>query len=699
MGFEVWLLASIANHATSVGNRVLGIVIWIGLAILMATLLVLMRTRWGQSQPLSKCVVLSVFAHLLLFLYASGTTMIFNGPRAPGHDTIQLALVGTDASAPEDAELTEEAESQSETGEAAEPWEELPADAAVDVPQADAQRMEVEVSEISRATPAGLWMPVTSMLPDQEVPEADPLRPPVEPPPPAARRPAHSPVQAAAIEDVAAPPRLIPAVTLPEPEQPERIDIGSPSLPPTEPPREPQLPTQLMDVGSRMQMLADIMPQTEPADARSSAQDQLAESENRRVAGTGGTDEEPYVAPSGGMIALPPRARAATVLAESAPVIVEQALARVSPRLGDGRPLPEPYRLRALPAQNEVAAALGGSATAASAVEAALAWLTTSQESDGSWDASRWGGGRELKVAGHDREGAGTDADTAITGLAILAFLGNGQTHLEGTYRKNVQRGLEFLLRSQTPDGSLAGSARLYAKMYCHGIATLALSESLALTGDERIRPYVERAIGFTIAAQHPVTGGWRYQPGDQGDMSQFGWQVMAIKSASLAGIAVPQKTREGMLHFLQRCEMGTHGGRSCYRPGTPPSRPMTAEALVSRYFLDLAPDQALVTEASDYLMGELPEPGLPNLYYWYYGTLALFQVQGEAWTRWNDALQRQLLPLQCTDGSLAGSWDPDTVWGCYGGRVYSTAMASLCLEVYYRYLPLTAIRHDGLRR
>ncbi len=116
----------------------------------------------------------------------------------------------------------------------------------------------------------------------------------------------------------------------------------------------------------------------------------------------------------------------------------------------------------------------------------------------------------------------------------------------------------------------------------------------------------------------------------------------------------------------------------------------MTAEALVCRYFLDLAPSDELVREATDFLAGELPQAGQPNLYYWYYGTLAQFQVQGPSWQAWNAAMQRQLLRLQRTDRHLAGSWDPDTVWGAYGGRVYSTAMATLCLEVYYRYLPLT---------
>ncbi len=228
--------------------------------------------------------------------------------------------------------------------------------------------------------------------------------------------------------------------------------------------------------------------------------------------------------------------------------------------------------------------------------------------------------------------------------------------------------------------------------MYCHGMASLALSESLAMTGDVRIQPFVERAVQYTVAAQHPTSGGWRYQPGDQGDMSQFGWQVMALKSAEMAGLEIPSHTREGMVHFLSRCSQGQHGGLASYKPQSQVSRSMTAESLACRYFLGLEPSRALVDEGADFVMGELPQAGTPNLYYWYYGTLAMFQVQGPRWSQWNAAMQRHVLRAQRTDSHLAGSWDPDTVWGSYGGRVYSTAMATLCLEVYYRYLPLNSV-------
>ena len=84
-----------------------------------------------------------------------------------------------------------------------------------------------------------------------------------------------------------------------------------------------------------------------------------------------------------------------------------------------------------------------------------------------------------------------------------------------------------------------------------------------------------------------------------------------------------------------------------------------------------------------------MPGSGPTDFYYYYYATLAVYQRQGSDWDRWNKALQRELLRDQRRDGAAAGSWDPDAMWGSYGGRVYSTALGALCLEVYYRYLPL----------
>ena len=93
-------------------------------------------------------------------------------------------------------------------------------------------------------------------------------------------------------------------------------------------------------------------------------------------------------------------------------------------------------------------------------------------------------------------------------------------------------------------------------------------------------------------------------------------------------------------------------------------------------------------------LLRSLPEPARVNLYYWYYASLALHRQQqlsdqnAAAWQTWNNALSSVLVSKQAGDGQDAGSWDPECIWGGYGGRVYSTALSTLCLEVYYRYAP-----------
>jgi hypothetical protein len=180
--------------------------------------------------------------------------------------------------------------------------------------------------------------------------------------------------------------------------------------------------------------------------------------------------------------------------------------------------------------------------------------------------------------------------------------------------------------------------------------------------------------------------------PGDPGDTSQFGWQWMALKSADLAGIPIPDKTRRGAIRYLRSVCSGRYGGLASYRPTEPASRPMTAEALVCWQFLGMPREHPAGNEAGDYLLGELPSAkGKSNIYYWYYATLGMYQLQGTHWQKWNQSMSQTLVESQRKSGPLAGSWDTDDLWGGYGGRVYTTALAALCLEVYYRFLPLYA--------
>jgi len=355
-------------------------------------------------------------------------------------------------------------------------------------------------------------------------------------------------------------------------------------------------------------------------------------------------------------------------------------------------PIPAALAQRVQPDRLQSVIEQGGSRDTEQAVGRALEWLAAAQSSDGRWDADRWQGGREFYVLKENRNGAGGQADTGVSALALLTFLGAGHTHLEGPYRETVAQGLVYLIRSQAGDGNLSGNASFYARTYCHSMATFALAEAYALTGDDRLAPSVRNAINYLLRSENKSTGGWRYKPGNPGDVSQLGWIIMALRSAELAGVEIPHDTWDRIEFFLSRVARGRHAGLAAYQPRSAVTRPMTAEALYCRQVIGKPLAGLALDESVDALAAELPGDGLTNYYYWYYATLALHHAQHDGsaarhtWTRWNDKLKHSLVTAQVADGSNAGSWSPNTVWGGYGGRVYTTSMAAMCLEVYYRF-------------
>lgn len=382
--------------------------------------------------------------------------------------------------------------------------------------------------------------------------------------------------------------------------------------------------------------------------------------------------------------------------------------------------IPPTYRLRNLAQRAENARRYGGTSESERAVESSLEWLAVHQNPAGFWDADGFSSmcpdgqkcaGRSGLVGideeGVDRKFAGLQADPGVTALAILAYLGAGYTHEEGQYADQVDRALSWLIRQQESNGFLGGRATRYARMYCHAIATYAMAEALGMQTDrstlERLRRPVERAVGYIVSTQNPADGGWRYLPGQKSDMSMFGWQLMALKSADIAGIPMPARTRVLMIQFLKDRSLGKQNGLASYRlldpkyPPLAPSPSMTAEALFCKQMLGLKRDNPQSMEAVKHLRERLPTRKAEDLYYWYYGTLAMYQYGGEDWTEWNAALRDTLVADQRTTGHAAGSWDPHAPWGAYGGRVFSTALSTLCLEVYYRFLPLYQFGDDSI--
>lgn len=332
---------------------------------------------------------------------------------------------------------------------------------------------------------------------------------------------------------------------------------------------------------------------------------------------------------------------------------------------------------------------MGGSEKTERAVDLALAWLARHQSPNGRWDPS------DFDDDCDDCDGdTDIEADMALTGMALLCFLGADHTHVkDGPYRHNVNRGLKWLTRRQRGNGDLRGSET----MYSHGIAAIALSEAYGMTGDRKLEDPVRRAVDFIIRGRHKRLGGWRYDPGQVGDTSVLGWQVMALKSARMAGVAVPEVGFDSARRWLEYVESRSRPGLYSYRRNRSHSVSMTAEGMFSQQLLGLPRDDERMRSAADFIARDLPDwDSQPNTYSWYYTTLALYHHQGPQWRRWNDALVEQLVDNQRTDGGAAGSWDVNDRWSRTGGRIYQTAICALMLEVYYRYLPLYS--HDQVR-
>jgi hypothetical protein len=653
------------------GAQLPWMIVWLLLAVLIIGLLVLTRTSWGQSHPLQKCVAMSLLVHLLLAVYATTVQIVAAGSPTGTSDRapINLNLVNDGGDPSQDPaakppnpldQLLAGSPADSQTANLshldslpAAPLEPSPVDASADM-KASLDRLSATFTALTKPSdPAPVA--VTGAAPIDVAPQTPPS-------------PAKTPQP-----DVSSLPRQSPAETASGAE-PKTTKPGTDTTASTPASTGNKIAEQFTaaSAGASTDKSATPAPLgPAPIDQPSgTAQESRPTSSGSSGASSGG-DSRLVMVPVGG--------KSAASSGQSAP----------GGTAGTGSK-PAVYSDRTASDRPGIVRRHGGSPETEAAVQAALKWLAAHQSPDGHWDAEQFGAGREDFVLGQNRNGAGRKANTGVTGLALLAMLGSGNTHLDGPYADNVRRGLNYLLSVQGTDGNLGGQAESFAFMYSHGIASFAMSEDYAMTRDRRLEKPLRAAIGFTVAAQQPIGGGWRYQRHETvGDTSQLGWQLMALKSAELAGIPMPESTRAGIVRFLKSVESGTSGGLASYRPGEAPSRPMTAEALVCRQFLGLPHDDPAAGEAADYLLGELPTSQRINLYYWYYGTLAMYQMQGDHWRRWNAALQDALVDQQFTSGDMAGSWDPKCIWGGYGGRVYSTAMSALCLEVYYRYLPV----------
>jgi hypothetical protein len=362
------------------------------------------------------------------------------------------------------------------------------------------------------------------------------------------------------------------------------------------------------------------------------------------------------------------------------------------------------------------------------ATTSALDWFKRHQSPDGRWDAvDYWQNCTEDGVKGEPGKDQNGDTDVAMTAYAVLCFLGDGHDHrTPGRYNKVVKRGVDWLLANQKADGLLG------SRNYEHAIATMVLAQAYGMSNDPALREPTQKAVDVILARQNVDAAGqapynrlgWDYtKASERNDASVTGWNVMALKSAMVAGLNVgggidgskawlertwkAANTAKPWCASVDKLDPYTDITRFPYvwntgsadvqiaewkgdGPGKADSHDLASVGLMCAVFLGHQAGDPMLETLGNYVVKYQKPTAWPlNTYYLYYNTLGVFQLGGERWQGW----AKDVLPLvrdaqRSEEGCNRGSWDwqGTKFHGHDTGRVLSTAYACLSMQVYWMY-------------
>ncbi|MBI4718625.1 MAG: terpene cyclase/mutase family protein [Planctomycetes bacterium] len=304
------------------------------------------------------------------------------------------------------------------------------------------------------------------------------------------------------------------------------------------------------------------------------------------------------------------------------------------------------------------------------AIDRGLAYLARTQERQGSW--SNRGGFGEYPVA--------------MTGLAGVALLMDGNSTTQGRYAPQVDRAVNFLLRCTTSSGLIARPEGDSRTMYGHGFSMLFLSELLGMTDDaargEQIQKLLAAGVQLTARAQSPL-GGWIYTPDSRGDEGSVTvTQVQALRAARNAGLAVPKSVIDQAMEYLVKSQNSDGGIRYTAGNAGASRIPLTAAAVACWYNAGDY-DNPRAKQALEYcqrnIKGSMLVPGHDYYTHLYYAQ-ALYVGRDPRWDEYFAKRRDYLLREQQPDGA----W-----WGDGVGDAYGTAIALIILQLPFNQLPI----------
>jgi len=325
------------------------------------------------------------------------------------------------------------------------------------------------------------------------------------------------------------------------------------------------------------------------------------------------------------------------------------------------------------------------------AIGNALAWLAVNQGNDGSWQGASKG---ESAIDG-----------VGLTGLAVLCFLAEGNTHLFGPNRSTVAAAANMLKAAQQESG-LIGNPSSPLHRLSHAFAFLALTELYCMTDDEELAPVCQKALDYAIRIQEPGTG-WRISDKNQTvDVMLTTWMQLGMLSAAKGELKFLKGLLDGALNTYNAASDAD--GLIGYSKSGEMSRPernlpgyqlaliATSASSYGKLVSGSKKDSLKMKGAVEFIHENLPDHNRTSFPLFFFGTYALYQLEERTYTEWKWALNSVLLKSQLREGVDTGAWDMGQYSDFRGGKIYPTALAILALQAPYNHIADIDIRRKS---